>query len=87
MKNAVNDTQHYQMLKSEFEKYGNRQNSDYVFNLEIVNGKVANNVSGSAVARDLFDILKKGKESNELLTKNNYKINMGKSFILEISLL
>ena len=34
---------------------GNRE--DYKFRLEMINGMVANNIGGSAVARDLYSVL------------------------------
>jgi hypothetical protein len=87
MKNAVYGTKQIKMSKAEFEIHGNRTISNYFINLEIKNGKAANNISGSAVARDLFDILNSEKLCKEMFTKNNYKICMGKSFILEISII
>ena len=87
MKNAVNGTKQIKISKTEFEVFGNRTLSDYIFNLEIKNGKVTNNISGTAVARDLFDILNTDKSCKELFAKNSYKISMVKSFILEISIL
>lgn len=87
MKNAINGMKQISMSKTEFEVYGNRPISNYFINLEIKKGRVYNNISGSAVARDLFDILNAEKSCKELFAKNNYKISMDKSFILEISIL
>lgn len=87
IKNAVTGTKQIQMSKAEFAIFGNRVLSDYVIHLEIKNGKVFNNISGSAVARDLFDILHAEKSCKEMFARNNYKISMGKNFNLEISIL
>ena len=86
MKNAVNGLKEIKMSKREFEVYGKRKVSDYVINLEINNGKVANNIKGSAVTRDLFDVLSSDDSCKVLLAERNYKLNMGKEFILRISI-
>ena len=86
MKNAVNGTKEIPMSKPEFEVYGNRKSSDYFINLEIDNGKVINNISGTAVARDLFACLKEDAVCNSLFANRYYKFSLGKEFILRISI-
>lgn len=85
MKNAVNGTKEIKMDKSEFESYGNRVVSDYFFNIEINNGKVVNNINGTAVARDLFDVLSADINCKKLLTNKYFKFSLGKEFVLRIS--
>jgi hypothetical protein len=88
MKNAIKGgAKEIKMSKIEFEKYGNRKASDYVFNLEIKDSKLFNNIGGTAVARDLFDMLLTNNSVKELFIANNYKISLGKEFILNISIL
>ena len=48
------------------------------------NGKVTNNISGSAVARDLYEALKTDEAIKAMLQEKNIKISVGKSFILSI---
>ena len=48
------------------------------------NGKVTNNISGSAVARDLYEALKTDDAIAEILKDKNVKISVGKSFIFSI---
>lgn len=48
----TNNTQQLSLSKTEFESTGNRDLSGYTFNLEIEHGKVINDISGTAVARD-----------------------------------
>lgn len=86
MKNAVNGSKEIKMPKREFEVYGKRKVSDYILNLEISNGKVSNNIKGSAVARDLFDVLNSDDSCRALLADKNYKFDLGKEFILRISI-
>lgn len=69
-----------QLNKSEFDSVGNRKN--YSFNLEFINGKVSNNISGSAVARDLSIILSEDKITREMISKGHYKFNLDKQFCL-----
>jgi hypothetical protein len=85
MRNALNAEKEIKMHKSEFEVYGNRVISDYFINLEIKNGKVVNNINGTAVARDLFDILSSDPNCKKLLANNYYKFSLGKEFVLRIS--
>ena len=60
-----------------FHQVGNRKN--YNFRLEFQNGKVSNNISGSAVARDLRSVLTKEK-----ITIDNKVFKMSKEFELII---
>lgn len=48
-----------QLDKELFKKAGNRGN--YTFNIKYINGKVSNNISGSAVARDLDRVITDSK--------------------------
>jgi hypothetical protein len=72
-----------QLSKSEFESVGDRKN--YSFNLEFINGKVSNNISGSAVARDLSIILSEDKITRETISKGHYKFNLDKQFCLWVA--
>jgi hypothetical protein len=86
MKNASSGLKEIKMSKREFDVYGKRKISDYVLNLEINNGKISNSIKGSAVARDLFDVLNSDDSCRVLLAEKNYKFNLGKEFILQISI-
>ena len=68
--------------KNDFEAVGNRINSGYSFRLDIENGKILNDISGSAVARDLAVVLLKDKETKIWLLENNVTIIMDHSFML-----
>jgi hypothetical protein len=48
------------------------------------NGKVTNNISGSAVARDLYEALKSDETIKAMLQDKHVKISVGKSFMLTI---
>lgn len=76
-----------QLLKltpEEFRNTGNRVKSNYMFNLEYKDGIICNNISGSAVARDLSKVLESSTEILELLKNGHYKINLDSKFHLWI---
>jgi hypothetical protein len=87
MRNANNGEQILQLQRYEFEVSGNRKDSGYTFTLEIVNGLVVNNISGSAVARDLYDILKGSEKIKSMFKETNFRITLGKNYILKIRIL
>jgi hypothetical protein len=87
MKNAVNGNKEIKFYRNEFEGLGNRKIADYKFNLEIKNGKAVNDIRGIAVARGLFEILQQDESCKKLFQDRNYKLSMGKEFILRISIL
>lgn len=66
-----------QLDKRLFQQAGNRSN--YSFRLEYSNGKVSNNIAGSAVARDLDKVL----EDNNIAVRNSI-FKMNKEFKLTI---
>jgi hypothetical protein len=86
MKLATEKPQIYQLSKHEFEAIGDRTSSGYSFNLEIINGILANNIDGTAVARDLFEVLKSSKTANSIMQENYIKINLTSDFKLKIQI-
>lgn len=65
-----------------FTKVGNRKK--YGFRLEIKNGKIVNDISGSAVARDLAYLLLEDPSNKKLLARKHFFIRMNNSFYCEI---
>ncbi len=84
MSNATIVGQSLLLNKQEFEIYGNRKASGYTFTLEIIHGRVVNNIKGSAVARDLYDILIGSEKVKSMFNEKNFKITLGKAYILNI---
>ncbi len=68
----------------DFESAGDRGKSGYTFSITMENGKVINNIGGSAVARDLYEALKSDDAIKAMLQDKSVKINVGKSFLLSI---
>ena len=67
----------------DFELVGNRQS--YSFNLEFDDGIVSNNISGSAVARDLAAVLSTSSSVKSILKTGYFKFRMDNNFTLWVS--
>ncbi|MFC5284344.1 hypothetical protein [Pedobacter alpinus] len=85
LKKAATEEQEINFTKSDFHRLGNRNKSDYGFSLELDNCKVKNNISGSAVARDLFDVLMNDEKVKGILQGKHIKFSLGKAYILKIT--
>jgi hypothetical protein len=84
LKRSLAEDQQFKLNITDFESAGDRGKSGYTFNLTMENGKVVNNISGSAVARDLYEALKSDDAIKAMLQDKNIKISVGKSFMLSI---
>jgi hypothetical protein len=84
LKRSLNEEQQFKLNITDFESAGDRGKSGYTFNITLENGKVTNNISGSAVARDLFEALKDDEAIKAMLQNKSIKISVGKSFMLSI---
>jgi hypothetical protein len=84
LKRSLTEEQSFKLNITDFESAGDRGKSGYTFNITMENGKVTNNISGSAVARDLFEMLKTDDIVKAFLQDRHVKISVGKSFLLSI---
>src|ERR1700759_3307497 len=84
LKRSLIAEQSFKLNITDFESAGDRGKSGYTFNITMENGKVTNNISGSAVARDLYEALKTDEAINAMLQGKTVKISVGKSFLLSI---
>ncbi|MGZ3873184.1 MAG: hypothetical protein ACXVJD_09720 [Mucilaginibacter sp.] len=84
LKRSLNEEQQFKLNITDFESAGDRGKSGYTFNIALENGKVTNNISGSAVARDLYEALKADEAIKAMLQNKSIKISVGKSFMLTI---
>jgi len=87
MSSAAKAEQELQLQRHEFEVSGNRKESGYAFTLEIIKGLVVNNISGSAVARDLYDILRESEKVKSMFKEQNFKITFGRDSVLKIRII
>ena len=69
----------------DFALVGNRKS--YSFNLEFDDGVVSNNISGSAVARDLAAELSNSSSVKSILKTGYFKFRMDNNFTLWVSLI
>ena len=84
LKKSSTEEQTLLLNKTDFESAGDRSKAGYTFNLQMENGKVTNNISGSAVARDLYETLKTDETMKQFLQNKSVKMSVGKSFVLTI---
>ena len=84
IKKSLNEEQAFKLNITDFESAGGGAKSGYTFNIQMENGKVINNISGSAVARDLYEALRGDDAIKAMLQDKNVKISVGKSFMLSI---
>jgi hypothetical protein len=84
LKRSLVDEQSFKLNIIDFESAGDRGKSGYTFSLQMENGKVTNNISGSAVARDLFEALKSDETIKAMLSDKIIKISVGKTFLFSI---
>ena len=84
IKRSLVDEQSFKLNITDFESAGDRGKSGYTFSLQMENGKVTNNISGSAVARDLFEALKSDETIKAMLSDKTVKISVGKTFLFSI---
>jgi hypothetical protein len=84
LKRSLAEEQSFKLNITDFESAGDRGKSGYTFSLAMENGKVTNNISGSAVARDLYEALKTDETIKAMIQDKAVKISVGKSFILSI---
>ena len=84
IKKSFNEEQAFKLNITDFESAGGGAKSGYTFNIQMENGKVINNISGSAVARDLYEALRGDDAIKAMLQDKAVKISVGKSFMLTI---
>ncbi len=82
MQNCNNNLLHILLNSYEFKLVSNMKN--YSFNLEYTDGKVSNNIKGSALARDLATVIENSQEAMELIAEGHIKIRMDRKFCLWI---
>ena len=84
MKASHNVAQQYQLSGYEFRGLGDRNKSGYSFSLRAFQAKAENDISGSAVARDLLIVLQQSKTAKALLDAAAYEFKLDSKFMLHI---
>lgn len=83
LKKTDNENQKLQLYKHEFENNGHRQNANFTFSFDLINGRAVNIVSTTAIARDLWRVLDNNTATKNWLKDRSIKISIGKSFELQ----
>ena len=84
LKRSLAGEQSFKLNIQDFESAGDRGKSGYTFSISLENGKPTNNISGSAVASDLYEALKTDEATKAMLQDKSVKISVGKSFLFSI---
>lgn len=81
---ASEGPQKYKFYKHEF-KALNPKEKAYTFTLQAYQGKAANDIKGSGLARDLLQVLTDSPKATELLQEHVYEFTLDRQFMLHIS--
>jgi len=84
LKRSLNEDQSFKLNITDFESAGDRGKSGYTFSITIENGKVTTSLSGSPVARDLYEALRSDETIKTMFLDKSVKIAVGKTFLLSI---
>lgn len=63
---------------------GDRALGNYSFRLDMIDGNVTNNISGNAVARDLYHVLSSSKDFVSIAKGKHIVFRLSKAFSLDI---
>ncbi|MBS1563654.1 MAG: hypothetical protein JST39_04660 [Bacteroidetes bacterium] len=80
MKKSSAGEQVLDLNRIDFERAGTGRKAGYKFNIELVNGRVANVISTSPLAMDLATVLLEDAVVKELIRSNNYSVSLNTKF-------
>jgi hypothetical protein len=79
LKKSVNEEQQIMVGKMELQSVDNRKNASYVFDLEILNGRIINSLGGSPIGKDLFFVMNNDSVLIKFMSDKHINIKMGKN--------
>jgi hypothetical protein len=82
IKKTETENQKLQLFKHEFENGSHKTITGYAFSVELINGRVMNTVSSTAIAKDLVQVLVSNLAFKTWLKTHCVKISLGKTFDL-----
>lgn len=82
LKRTVNGDQVLDLNRIDFERAGSGRKAGYKFSIEFVKGRVANIISGSALASDLAFVMLENADIKALLQANHYEVSLNTKFQL-----
>jgi hypothetical protein len=84
MKKTYAGNQTLDLNRIDFERAGSGRKAGYKFNIEFVQGRVSNIISGSPLASDLATVLLNDPASKAILVNNDITISLNTKFQLSI---
>jgi hypothetical protein len=84
MKKSFAGNQTLDLNRIDFEKAGSGRKAGYKFTIDMVNGRVSNIISGSALASDLAAVLMSDPASRAILATSKMSISLNTKFQLAI---
>lgn len=84
LKKSATEEQTLNLNRVDFEKAGSARKAGYKFVIELINGRVANVISGSPLAMDLAAVLLEDTVVKQLVTTNNYQVSLNTKFQVTI---
>jgi hypothetical protein len=84
LKKSATAEQTLNLNRVDFERAGSGRKSGYKFTIELINGRVANVISGSPLAMDMAAVLLEDAVVKQLVTTNNYQVSLNTKFQVSI---
>ena len=84
MKRSSAGAQTLELNRIDFERAGSGRKAGYRFNIDFVNGRVSNIISGSALASDLASVLLNDPASKGILSSSDISVSLNTKFQLMI---
>jgi hypothetical protein len=82
LKKTDTENQKLQLYKHEFEHSGHKNTANISFSMDLLNGRAANVVSSTTIARDLWQVLDRKPSTRNMMKERKVKVSLGKSFEL-----
>jgi hypothetical protein len=84
LKRTVNGDQVLDLNRIDFERAGSGRKAGYKFSIEFTKGRVANIISGSALASDLASVMLEDANIKPILLANHYIVSLNTKFQLSM---
>lgn len=84
LKRTLNGDQVLDLNRIDFERAGSGRKAGYKFSIEFTRGRVANIISGSALASDLAFVMLEDETIKPLLLANHYVVSLNTKFQLSL---
>lgn len=84
LKRTANGDQVLDLNRIDFERAGSGRKAGYKFNIEFNKGRVANIISGSALASDLAFVMLEDVNVKTILLENHFSVSLNTKFQLSL---